>query len=129
MYSFIFTDMVEIFILKDIADMSVYDIEVIYYKSGFVDGPPEGNAAKFPAVTHTAGTYIYILFSRVNFQDFESFLGFSPDYTFDVYFGGGTGVQMRENGVLADILQEDLDDNWVKRYVSCSRHKKTFANK
>src|SRR5699024_10793185 len=65
---------IELYATQDITDLSSYGLELV----------SNGNGSKgieeftFPAVSVTAGTYIYV---ASNTADFNAFFGFNPDYT------------------------------------------------
>lgn len=88
---------VEIYVLQDVADLSLYGIG-----SANNGGGTDGQEFTFPAVSATAGTFIYV---SQEATEFTNFFGFAPDYT-DGSMGinGDDAVELFENGVVIDTF-------------------------
>ena len=109
---------VELFVINDIADLSIYGIG-----SANNGGGTDGEEFTFPAVAVTTGTFIYVSSEEPNFN---AFFGFNPDYT-DGAMGinGDDAVELFMNGVVIDLFGdintdgtgEDWDhlDGWAYR--------------
>tara|TARA_R110002012_G_scaffold312248_1_gene522646 strand:- start:216133 stop:218202 length:2070 start_codon:yes stop_codon:yes gene_type:complete len=97
---------VEIFVLQDIANLSLYGLG-----SANNGGGTDGQEFTFPAVAVTAGTFIYVASEAV---EFANFFGFAPDYTASGPMGinGDDAVELFENGVVIDTFGDiDVDGN------------------
>ena len=109
---------VELFVINDIADLSIYGIG-----SANNGGGTDGEEFTFPADAVTAGTFIYI---STEVPNFNAFFGVDPDYT-DGSMGinGDDAVELFMNGVVIDLFGdintdgtgEDWDhlDGWAYR--------------
>lgn len=87
----------ELYVTADIADLSTYGIG-----SANNGGGTDGEEFTFPAVTATAGDFIYVGSEDVGFSEF---LGFAPDYTdFAANINGDDAVELFENGAVIDIF-------------------------
>lgn len=90
---------VEVFAASDIADLSIYGLG-----SATNGGGTDGVEFTFPAVSVTAGTYLYIASESTGFN---SFFGFMPDYVdTDMGVNGDDAVELFENGVVIDVFGE-----------------------
>ena len=109
---------VELFVINDIADLSIYGIG-----SANNGGGTDGEEFTLPADAVTAGTFIYISTEAPNFN---AFFGVNPDYT-DGSMGinGDDAVELFMNGGVIDLFGdintdgsgEDWDhlDGWAYR--------------
>ena len=109
---------VELQALSDIDDLSIYGVG-----SANNGGGSDGQEFTFPAVSVTAGTYIYLSSEATGF---EAFFGFAPDYTsFAMSINGDDAIEVFENGVVIDLFGDiDTDgtgtdweymDGWASR--------------
>jgi hypothetical protein len=90
---------VEIFAANDIADLSIYGLG-----SATNGGGTDGVEFTFPAVSVSAGTYIYV---ASEISGFTSFFGFAPDYiSAAVSINGDDAVELFENGIVIDVFGE-----------------------
>jgi subtilisin-like proprotein convertase family protein/uncharacterized protein YrzB (UPF0473 family) len=109
---------VEFFAQVDIPDLSIYG-----FGSANNGGGSDGEEFTFPAVSATAGQYIYVASESTNFMNF---FGFAPDYTSSAAnINGDDAIELFKNGAVIDILGEiDVDgtgqpwehlDGWAYR--------------
>ncbi|MBK9590235.1 MAG: DNRLRE domain-containing protein [Crocinitomicaceae bacterium] len=90
---------VEIFAANDIADLSIYGLG-----SATNGGGTDGQEFTFPAVSVSAGTYIYV---SSEIPGFTNFFGFAPDYvSAAVSINGDDAVELFENGTVIDVYGE-----------------------
>lgn len=90
---------VEVFATNDIPDLSIYGLG-----SATNGGGTDGEEFSFPAVSVSAGTYIYVASESTGFT---SFFGFAPDYTAGAMaINGDDGIELFENGVVIDVFGE-----------------------
>lgn len=90
---------VEIFVANDIADLSIYGLG-----SATNGGGTDGVEFTFPAVSVSAGTYIYV---SSEIPGFTSFFGFAPDYVnAAVSINGDDAIELFENGIVIDVFGE-----------------------
>ncbi len=88
---------VELFVLADIADLSNYGIG-----SANNGGGTDGEEFTFPAVSVTAGTYIYVASESTQFTNF---FGFAPDYTHSsMGINGDDAVELFFGGNVIDVF-------------------------
>ncbi len=89
---------VELYVVNNIADLSVYGLE-----SANNGGGTSGVEFTFPAAAATAGSYIYVATSTLEFNDW---FGFMPDYTSisAVNVNGDDAVVLYENSVIVDVV-------------------------
>lgn len=88
---------VELFVLNDIADMSVYG-----FGSANNAGGSDGEEFTFPAVAASAGDYIYLASDT---DEFTNFFGFAPDYTDGAAnINGDDSLELFKNGVVVDVF-------------------------
>lgn len=109
---------VEIYVVENIADLSLFGIG-----SANNGGGTDGQEFTFPAVSATAGDYIYITNAAT---EFTSFFGFAADYE-DGSMGinGDDAVELFENGTVIDTFGDinmdgtgevwDFLDGWAYR--------------
>ncbi len=112
---------VEIYIVNDIADLSIYGLG-----SANNGGGTDGEEFTFPAVAATAGDYIYV---AANTLDFESYMGFAPDYA-DGAMGinGDDAIELFCNGAVIDVFGDinvdgngepwEYTDSWASRDIT-----------
>ena len=109
---------VEFFIKSDIADLSVYG-----FGSANNGGGTDGEEFTFPAVSATAGDYIYVSNESTNFT---TWFGFAPDYTSSASnINGDDAIELFKDGIVIDVFGViDLDgtgepwdyvDGWAYR--------------
>lgn len=109
---------VEVYVINDIPDLSIYGI-------GFANngGGTDGEEFTFPAVSGTAGQYIYIASEA---PQFTAFFGFAPDYTDGAaLINGDDAIELFRNGVVIDVFGDvdvdgtgqpwDYEDGWAYR--------------
>jgi hypothetical protein len=109
---------IEIYVINDIADLSVYGIG-----SANNGGGSDGQEFTFPSVSVTAGTYIYVS-SETN--QFTTFFGFSPDYTSgSMGINGDDAIELFQNANVIDVFGDintdgngeawEYTDGWAYR--------------
>lgn len=114
---------VEVYATSDIADLSLYGLG-----GANNGGGSDGEEFTFPAVSVSAGTYLYIASEATGF---EAFFGFAPDYTSSAMsINGDDAIELFKNGQLLDIFGEvDVDgtgtdweymDGWAHRMPGSS---------
>lgn len=89
---------VELLVLEDIADLSIYGLG-----SANNGGGTDGQEFTFPADSAVAGDYIYVATDDVNF---EAFFGFAPNY-FDALalaINGDDAMELFKDGVVIDTF-------------------------
>lgn len=88
---------IELYVINDIADLSVYGIG-----SANNGGGTDGQEFTFPAVTVTAGTYIYVASEATQFANF---FGFAPDHTSgSMGINGDDAVELFKNAAVIDVF-------------------------
>ena len=109
---------IEVYVLDDIADLSVYGLG-----SANNGGGTDGQEFTFPAVAASAGDYIYIASETTGFT---SFFGFAPDYTSSAAGNNGDdAIELFQDGAVVDIFGDidtdgtgqpwEYEDGWVYR--------------
>lgn len=110
---------VELYVINDIADLSVYGIG-----SANNGGGTDGVEFTFPADAVTAGTYIYVASEDTQFT---AFFGFAPTYNAGSAMGinGDDAVELFKNAVAVDVFGDinkdgtgeawDHVDGWAYR--------------
>jgi hypothetical protein len=89
---------VELYVTGDIADLSVYGVSSAN-NGGGATGAPE---FVFPAVSATAGSYIYVTSDST---EFHNFFGFAPDYESNsMLINGDDAVELFENTTVIDVF-------------------------
>ena len=91
---------VELYVVNDIADLSVYGIE----RAGNGDAPTGTQTYTFPADAYTAGDFIYI---SPETPAFNQYLGINPTYEVtggELNNNGDDVVMLYSNGSLADAI-------------------------
>ncbi len=89
---------IELYVLNDISDISVYGVSSA--NNGFgATGSPEFS---FPAISATAGTYLYITSEGTSFSDF---FGFNADYVDSaLLINGDDAIELFQNGIVVDVF-------------------------
>lgn len=111
---------VEVYIINDIADLSLYGI-------GFANngGGTDGIEFTFPEVSASAGTYLYVASENLGFAQW---FGFDPDYkTGNASINGDDAIELFYEEVVIDIFGDiDVDgtgedweytDGWAYRML------------
>lgn len=109
---------IEIYVSEDISDLSIYGVG-----SANNGGGTDGQEFTFPAVSATAGTYIYVASESTAFT---SYFGFAPDYTSSsMGINGDDAIELFQNGTVIDVFGDiDVDgsgtpweylDGWAYR--------------
>jgi predicted extracellular nuclease len=109
---------IELYVTADIADLSIYGLE-----SANNGGGAAGAEFTFPAVSATAGTYIYVASETTGFTNY---FGSAPDYTGGVAsINGDDAILLYENGTVIDVFGDpdtdgtgeawDYVDGWAYR--------------
>lgn len=120
---------IEIYVANNIADLSIYGIAVASNGNG-----SPGIEFTFPAVSATAGDFIYLTNDATAFN---TFFGFSADYvTSELNFNGDDTVEIYESGQVADVFGfADVDGTgttweyvltWATRLCSTGPDGSTF---
>ncbi|PLX11223.1 MAG: hypothetical protein C0598_08560, partial [Marinilabiliales bacterium] len=88
---------VELYVINNIADMSIYGLG-----SANNGGGSDGEEFTFPAVSYSAGTFIYVSSEDVQFP---IWFGFAPDYTSSAMsINGDDAVELFMNGSVIDVF-------------------------
>ena len=88
---------IELYAVNDIGDLSVYGIG-----SANNGGGTDGQEFTFPAVSVTAGTYIYVAHDSTGFSDY---MGFPADYIASVAnVNGDDAFELFINGTVIDVF-------------------------
>tara|TARA_R110002049_G_scaffold2846_6_gene23159 strand:+ start:15427 stop:17505 length:2079 start_codon:yes stop_codon:yes gene_type:complete len=123
---------VEIYVLKDIADLSLFGISSVANGGG----SSAGNIGfSFPSDAVSAGTFIYVSTEATNF---ETFFGMAPTYTTGtVSINGDDSIELYENGQIIDVFGDvDTDgsgeaweylDGWAYRNNNSSPEGTVFT--
>lgn len=109
---------VELYVLNDISDMSIYGLG-----SANNGGGSDGEEFTFPTDAFTAGTFIYVSSESVNFN---AWFGFSPNYTSGAMaINGDDAIELFMNGSVVDIFGDinvdgtgqpwEYKDGWAYR--------------
>ena len=98
---------IELYVLQDISDLSLYGVSSITNGAGTSAGNVEYN---FPADAVTAGTYIYL---ATESTQFNTFFGIAPTYTNGVVsINGDDSIELYESGQIIDTFGTvDCDPN------------------
>ncbi|MCB0561616.1 MAG: T9SS type A sorting domain-containing protein [Lewinellaceae bacterium] len=125
---------VELYVLNDIADLSEYGIG-----SANNGGGSAGVEYTFPAVSATAGSYLYLTSTGV---EFAAFFGFDADFVDDasnssVSINGDDAIELFRNATVVDVFGEiDVDgtgqpweylDGWAYRVDGTGPDGNTFV--
>ena len=98
---------IEIFVLKDIADLSLFGVS----SAGNGGGSTAGNVEfPFPAGSASAGDFIYVATEE---SGFNSFFGMNPTYTSgSMGINGDDAIELYESGQIIDVFGTvDCDPN------------------
>ncbi|MCR9172211.1 MAG: HYR domain-containing protein [bacterium] len=88
---------IELYVINDIADLSQYGVG-----SANNGGGTDGEEFTFPAVSATAGQFIYIASEA---PEFTNWFGFAPDYTdFSMAINGDDAVELFYQGAVIDVF-------------------------
>ncbi len=109
---------VELYVGNDIPDLSIYGLG-----NANNGGGTDGQEFTFPAVSVTAGTYIYV---GVESTEWTNYLGFAPDYTSPAMsINGDDAIELFENGAVIDVYGDintdgtgqtwEYTDGWAYR--------------
>ncbi|MBU2984701.1 ExeM/NucH family extracellular endonuclease [Saccharophagus degradans] len=94
---------VELYVADDVADLSVYGLG-----SASNGGGTDGEEFTFPAVSVSAGEYLYVASEAVQF---EAFFGFAPDYTSSAMsINGDDAIELFQHGALYDVFGVQTQD-------------------
>ena len=91
---------VEMYVKNDIDDLSLYGVG-----SANNGGGTDGQEFTFPAVSASAGDFIYVVGTNQSAQ-FNTFFGFTPGYESGAMFiNGDDAIELFENGVVIDVME------------------------
>ena len=121
---------VELYAVEDIADLSVYGLG-----SANNGGGTDGEEFSFPADAVAAGTHIYVATETAGF---ESFFGFTPNYTSgSMAINGDDAIELFLNGSVIDVFGDinvdgsgqpwDYVDGWAYRKDDTGPDGSTFV--
>jgi hypothetical protein len=98
---------IELYVLKDIADLSLFGISSVSNGGGSTAGNVEFS---FPSVAASAGTFIYVSTEETGFT---TFFGMAPTYTTGtVGINGDDSIELYENAQIIDVFGTvDCDPN------------------
>jgi len=123
---------VEMYVKNNIDDLSLYGVG-----SANNGGGTDGQEFTFPAVSATAGQFIYLIGSNQT-NKFNTFFGFTSDYESGAMFiNGDDAIELFENGVVIDVHGDiDVDgtdeswdsvDSWAYRVNSSGPDGSSFV--
>ena len=121
---------IEMVAIADIADLSVYGVG-----SANNGGGSDGQEFTFPAVSISAGTFVYLATESTEFQNF---FGFPPDYTgAAASINGDDAIELFWNGMVIDVFGEinvdgtgqpwEYTDGWAYRVDGTGPDGDTFV--
>ncbi len=121
---------VEFYVVNDIPDLSLYG-----FGSANNGGGSDGQEFTFPAVSATAGDYIYVATETTNFT---AFFGFAPDYTSSaISINGDDAIELFFNGAVIDVFGDinvdgtgqpwEYMDGWAYRKNNTGPDGSTFV--
>lgn len=124
---------IELYVLKDIADLSLFGISSVSNGGGSTAGTIE---FPFPSEAVTAGTFIYVSTEDTNFT---TFFGMAPTYTSGVVgINGDDSIELYENGQIIDVFGDvnkdgsgetwDYLDGWAYRKSNTGPEGTTFTS-
>lgn len=123
---------IELYVLQDIQDLSLFGISSVTNGKGTSDGNVEYN---FPGDVVNAGTYIYLATEDTKFQEFFGFASTYQNYV--VSINGDDSIELYENGQIIDTFGdvdtdgsgEDWDyvDGWAYRSSGTGPEGTTFT--
>jgi len=123
---------VEIYVVNDIVDLSIFGIG-----SANNGGGTDGEEFTFPAVSATAGDFIYV--STSDLTEFNDFFGFNSDYDagFAIGINGDDAVELFEQGTVIDTFGDintdgngeawEYTDGWAYRNCETGPDGSTFV--
>jgi hypothetical protein len=96
---------VEVYVLNDIADLTLFGVSSV----GNGGGSTAGNIEfPFPAGSATAGTFIYVATEATNFN---TFFGMAPTHTSgSMNINGDDSVELYESGQIIDVFGDVIKD-------------------
>lgn len=123
---------VELYVIKDIADLSLFGISSVTNGQGSTAGTIE---FAFPQVAASAGSFIYV---SGTMADFTTFFGNAPDYeTGVVNINGDDSIELYENGQIIDVFGDvntdgsgepwEYLDGWAYRKSNTGPEGTTFT--
>ena len=123
---------VSIFVLKDIADLSLFGVSSVSNGGGSTAGTIEFS---FPASSVSAGTFIYVSTEEPNFT---TFFGMAPTYTSgSMGINGDDAIELYESGQIIDVYGDvdndfsgetyDYLDGWAYRKSNTGPEGTTFT--
>lgn len=100
---------VELYVLEDIPDLSIYGLETIHNGSGV-----SGVEFTFPALKATRGQYLYV---TTDASRFRHWFHFPPDYlVFSIQVNGNDAVALYRNQSIVDVFgavdDTEVVDSW-----------------
>jgi predicted extracellular nuclease len=109
---------IELYVINDIADLSDYGVG-----SANNGGGSDGQEFTFPAVSATAGDFIYVASET---DGFTTFFGFAPSYTsYAASINGDDAIELFQNGAVVDVFGDinvdgtgqawEYTDGWAYR--------------
>ena len=121
---------IEVYLLDDVADLSVYGVG-----SANNGGGSDGVEFTFPAIPGTKGTYYYIAADSALFRDY---FGFNADYISSaVNINGDDAMEIFENSIVIDVFGDinkdgtgepwEYLDGWVYRVNGTGPDGSTFT--
>ena len=124
---------VELYVLNDISDLSIYGIGSANNGQG-----SDGEEFTFPAVSASAGDYLYL---TADSAAFVAFFGFSPDFTDtdngSVNINGDDAIELFMNGQVIDVFGDintdgtgqpwEYLDSWAYRVDGTGPDGSTFV--
>ncbi|NDV90720.1 ExeM/NucH family extracellular endonuclease [Alteromonas sp. 345S023] len=121
---------VELYVVNDIADLSVYGLG-----SANNGGGTDGEEFTFPAQSASAGSYIYVASET---EGFTAFFGNAPDFESSAMgINGDDAVELFENEVVVDTFGDinvdgsgetwDYADGWAYRVSGQTANSGTFT--
>jgi hypothetical protein len=121
---------IEVYVVNNIPDLSIYSLG-----SANNGGGSDGEEFAFPAVTATAGDFIYLASEAV---EFTNWFGFAPDYTdFAASINGDDAIELFMSGLVVDVFGDiNVDgtgqpwehlDGWAYRNMGTGPDGTTFV--
>ncbi|MEL6447790.1 MAG: ExeM/NucH family extracellular endonuclease [Pseudomonadota bacterium] len=122
---------VELYVVNDVADLSAWGVSSANNGNG-ATGAPE---FVFPAVSASAGSFIYLASESTNFT---AFFGFAPDYVNGAAsINGDDAIELFQNGLVVDVFGEvtvdgsgqpwEYRDGWAYRIAETGPDGTTFV--
>jgi predicted extracellular nuclease len=121
---------VELYVVSNVADLSIFGVG-----GANNGGGSDGEEFTFPAVSASAGEYIYVASES---PGFTTFFGFAPDYTsFAASINGDDAIELFKNGSVVDVFGDiNVDgsgepweylDGWAHRVSGTGPDGSTFV--